>query len=305
MGQRGVKIRLGTRGSQLAMTQSTWVARQLEQLGVEVELIEIKTTGDISESSLIQIGGQGVFTKQLQIALLNQEIDLAVHSLKDLPTADHPGLKISAIPLRENRSDALIAIDYPTLESLPQGAVIGTGSVRRAAQLRRMRPDLDIRDIRGNVDTRLKKLQQGEYQGILLAVAGLQRLGLQQHICQTFPTSEFLPAVGQGALGLEIRADDIQTDQWVAELNHPASYFSAMAERAMLKRLFSGCLSAVGADSKITGNTLQLSGVVLSEDGTQAISANDAMPLEEGISLGVRVAEKLLELGAQSLLESQ
>lgn len=298
------KIRLGTRGSRLALTQSAQVARQLEQLGARVELIEIKTTGDVSDLSLTQIGGQGVFTKQLQLALLEEEIDLAVHSLKDLPTADHPDLRIAAIPLRENRADALISLDYPSLDQLPAGAVVGTGSVRRSAQLRRIRPDLILRDIRGNVDTRIKKLQQGEFQAIVLAVAGLHRMGLQHHICQTFCTTEFLPAVGQGALGLEIRVNDLATGNWVSQLNHPASYYSAMAERAMLGKLFSGCLSAVGADSKIEGDQLRLSGIVLSRDGQQAITATHSMPLTQGVALGEQVAEKLLEAGAQTLLES-
>jgi hydroxymethylbilane synthase len=304
MDQPPQKIRLGTRGSRLALTQSTQVARELERLGAVVELIEIKTMGDVHELSLTQIGGQGVFTKQLQIALLEREIDLAVHSLKDLPTADHPDLQIAAIPLRENRADALISLDYPSLDQLPAGAVVGTGSVRRSAQLRRIRPDLIIRDIRGNVDTRIRKLQQGEFQAIVLAVAGLQRMGLQDHICQIFPTAEFFPAVGQGALGLEIRAGDLAVERWVAQLNHPASYYSAMAERALLRKLFSGCLSAVGADSKIEGDQLQLRGIVLSRDGREAITAADSTPLTNAVALGERVAEKLLESGAQTLLDS-
>lgn len=297
------KIRLGTRASQLALAQSHTIKAQLERLGAEVELIEIRTMGDSDLGSLAQIGGQGVFTKQLQMALQQQQIDLAVHSLKDLPTADHPQLTLAAVPVRENRCDTLITIDNLSLTELRRGAVIGTGSVRRSAQLLRMRPDLEIRDIRGNVDTRLAKLQQGDYDGIVLAVAGLNRLGLKSQMGRVFSTSEMLPAVGQGALGLEIRRDDERTRGWIQQLNHPASYFTAIAERAMLQKLYAGCLSPVGADSKIEESEIHLTGIVLSRDGNQAVTASAVAPISsDPIQLGYNVASQLLQQGAGRLI---
>lgn len=296
-------IRLGTRASQLALWQSNWVRTQLALLGCNVELIEIRTAGDDQTQPLSQIGGQGLFTKRLQIALLENEIDLAVHSLKDLPTDDHPQLCIAAIPLREIRNDALIASGVTELQQLSKGAKVGTGSVRRAAQLLALRPDLNIVDIRGNVDTRLKKLDAGDYDAIVLAGAGLTRLGWVERISFLFPTEQLLPAVGQGALGLETRADDWATRQWVGQLNHGASYFSALAERAMLRKLYAGCLSPVGADTTIERDQLTLTGVVLSRDGAVKVVANRSGELSAGVELGVEVAEALLAAGAGELLK--
>ena len=298
-------IRLGTRGSQLALWQSNWVKCELEKLGVIVELITIKTEGDIQTGSLAQIGGQGLFTKRLQVALLNEEIDLAVHSLKDLPTEDHPQLTIAAVPPRETVADALVSNRFTSLQDLPPQAVIGTGSVRRAAQLLHLRPDLEIRDIRGNVDTRLKKLDAGEFDAIILASAGLLRLGFEKRISYKFPPNELVPAVGQGALGLETRRTDEETISRIASLNDPVSFHRAMAERAMLRTLYAGCLSPVGALTHVQNGLLQLKGAVLSHDGEHKIECEETSDLEQSNSLGQRVAEKLIEAGAAKYLQDR
>lgn len=297
-------IRLGTRGSKLAMWQSTWVKQALEGLGCCVELIQIKTEGDVATGSLSQIGGQGLFTKRLQIALQNEEVDLAVHSLKDLPTQDAEGLSIAAIPERETTADALVSNKYKSLQDLPSGAVVGTGSVRRAAQILHLRSDLKIADIRGNVDTRLRKLDDGEYDAIVLAAAGLTRLGWQDRITARFSPEELLPAVGQGALGLETRTDDAQTNAIVSQLNHAASFASAMAERHMLRALFAGCLAPVGAVTGVSDQTLTLTGVVLGTDGRTRIEASASSFLDEYAALGQRVAKELVDNGADVLLKS-
>lgn len=301
-------IRLGTRASKLAMWQSNWVKSQLEKLGHSVELIQIKTEGDVTAGPLAQIGGQGLFTKQLQIALLEEQIDLAVHSLKDLPTEDHPDLTVAAVPKREDTADAFVSNRFASLEELPDKAVIGTGSVRRAAQLKHLRSDLEIRDIRGNVDTRLKKLDGGNFDAIILAAAGLKRLGLEHRIAHSFEPDQLLPAVGQGALGLETRKFDIATVSIVRQLSNPDSYHRAFAERSMLKTLFAGCLAPVGASTtavSVNGSSrLTLTGVVLSIDGTERLQSTDTLPLEESIKLGKMVANQLLEQGADRLLKN-
>ncbi len=298
-------IRLGTRGSQLALWQSNWVKCELEKTGISVELIKIKTEGDIKTGSLAQIGGQGLFTKRLQIALLNDEIDLAVHSLKDLPTEDHPKLMIAAVPLRETVTDALVSNRFKNLGDLPSQAIIGTGSVRRAAQILHLRPDLEIRDIRGNVDTRLKKLDDGEFDAIILASAGLIRLGFEDRISHTFSPSELVPAVGQGALGLETRRLDADTISQIKILNDLPSFHRAMAERTMLRTLYAGCLSPVGALTNVEGDQLQLKGAVLSHDGKHKIECEETSELDQSNSLGQRVAEKLLDAGAAQYLQDR
>jgi hydroxymethylbilane synthase len=298
------QIRLGTRASQLALWQSHWVRQQLETFGVDVELIQIRTDGDDQSQPLAQIGGQGLFTKRLQVALLNHEIDLAVHSLKDLPTQDEPGLKIAAIPPRENSVDVLVSNRATSLDSLPAGAVVGTGSVRRSAQLLHLRNDLRIENIRGNVDTRLRKLDEGLFDAIVLAAAGLLRLGMKERIAYFFSPRELMPAVGQGALGLETRADDEATIRVVKQLNHLPSYFSAMAERAMLRKLFAGCLSPVGADSTVSGEELTLHGIVLSRDGRKKVTSSRTGNLTQAAGIGVAVAESLIENGADQFLRN-
>ena len=297
-------IRLGTRGSKLAMWQSNWVKTELEKKGCTVELIQIRTEGDVRIGSLAQIGGQGLFTKRLQVALLENEIDLAVHSLKDLPTEDHPDLKIAAVPTRESTADALVSNKFDSLESIEKNATIGTGSVRRAAQLLHLRDDLKIKDIRGNVDTRLQKLDDGEFDAIVLACAGLNRLGFSDRISYAFSPDQLMPAIGQGALGLETCAADDRITTFVAQLNDPVSFHCAMAERAMLRKLFAGCLSPVGASSIVSGTELTLTGVVLSADGQNRIEATKTSQLESSEELGVSVAIKLIENGASQYLRA-
>lgn len=297
-------IRLGTRASKLAMWQSNWVKAELEKNGQTVELIQIKTEGDVKTGSLSQIGGQGVFTKRLQVALLENEIDLAVHSLKDLPTEDHPQLQIAAVPPRENTSDAFVSNKFENLDSLPQGATIGTGSVRRAAQLLYLRPDLSVEDIRGNVDTRLQKLDDQEFDAIILASAGLIRLELGDRISQQFQPDQLMPAVGQGALGLETRIEDSNAVQTVAKLNDLQSFHRAMAERSMLKTLFAGCLAPVGAHTVLNGNELTLTGIVLSRDGKLKVSESLSKPMEQSFELGRDVANSLIGKGADKFLRS-
>lgn len=295
-------IRLGTRGSQLAMWQSNWVKSELVKRGHRVELIQIKTQGDVATGSLAQIGGQGLFTKRLQIALQTGEVDLAVHSLKDLPTEDAEGLSIAAIPLRETTSDAFISNEFADLHNLPPNGIVGTGSVRRAAQLLHLRSDLQIKDIRGNVDTRLKKLETEDYDAIILAAAGLTRLGWDDRITKVFTEDELLPAVGQGALGLETRSDDTATVAAITELNHADSFYRAMAERFMLRSLFAGCLAPVGAKTDVRENRLTLTGTVLSRDGQQKLIVTQSAPASDYQNLGKKVAEELFVQGAEPIL---
>lgn len=291
-------LRLGTRGSQLALTQSRWVQQQLERGGIAVELVLVKTEGDVQTGPLAQIGGQGLFTKQLQVELLANRIDLAVHSLKDLPTQTPAALQIAAVPERENPADALLVRAGTDPLNLPQGAILGTGSLRRAAQLKHWRPDFQVRDLRGNVDRRLQRLEEGDFDAIVLAVAGLRRLGLADRIDHEFSGDQLFPAVGQGALGLEVRRDDAAAVSAVAQLNCPQSFARAMAERAMLQRLFAGCLAPVGASTRVRGGILELEGVVLAPDGSQRIIASAEAELSQFQDLGNRVAESLLQQGA-------
>jgi hydroxymethylbilane synthase len=285
------------------MAQSLWVQDRLESLGVEVEQVLIRTDGDDSQRWLTEIGGQGLFTRRLQTALLDNTIDLAVHSLKDLPTKPEAGLRIAAIPVRENRADVLISAQGLAFRDLPQGAIVGTGSLRRAAQLKRRRPDLEIRDIRGNIDSRLRQLDEGKFDAIVLAAAGLNRLGLGDRITELFDPAVFFPAVGQGALALEVRAVDCATAKWVEQLDDRDSHCTAMAERAMLSSLKAGCLAAVGANVILLSGMLDLSGMVLSPEGRRIIIANDSAVIGEFEKLGCSVARALLDRGAKELLE--
>src|SRR4051812_33912698 len=231
-------LRLGTRGSTLAHWQADWVAGELRRLGHTVELIEIATRGDVEQVVAVeQIGTRGVFTKEIQRALLAGDVDLAVHSLKDLLTEPVNGLVLASVPRRESSSDVLVSRDNVMLESLPQGARIGTGSLRRQAQLLHVRPDLQVADIRGNVDTRLRKLDGGQFDAIVLAEAGLRRLGLSDRISQVLPREIMLPAVGQGALAIECRLEDAATRKILASLNDPETRAAVAAERALLEHL--------------------------------------------------------------------
>jgi len=311
-----VRLRLGTRASALARWQADWVAAWLTGSGVEVELVPITTRGDQQQQGpLGSLGGQGLFTKELQRALLDDRIDLAVHSLKDLPTDEVPGLCLAAVPQRGPVGDVLVAREAADFQGLREGAVVGTGSLRRRAQLLHAREKLDVRDIRGNVDTRLRKLADGEYDAIVLAEAGLVRLGLDSQITQRLPASLMLPAVGQGALGVESRMDDESTRSALAALDDPATHAAITAERALLASLRGGCLAPIGAWAQLLdGARLSLAAAVLSADGQQRLLAEDEVELAgsqlsgtsgelaTAVNLGHRVAENLLDRGAADLI---
>lgn len=295
-------LRLGTRGSQLALWQSNWVKAQLEDHGAKVELVVIKTEGDLVPGPLVQIGGQGLFTKAIQTSLLNNEIDFAVHSLKDLPTDQIDGLSIAAVPKREDSRDCLVCRPGLNWENLLADASIGTGSIRRQAQLLHLKPNLLMQEIRGNVDTRLKKVAGGEYDAIVLAVAGLKRLGWTDQITHTFPSDVIAPAVGQGALGIEARHDDAETRTWLSKINDADSYSAVIAEREMLRQLQGGCLAPIGAVSSVNDGDLVLDGVVLSKDGQQKICAKSNGPQTDPEAVGRQVAEMLKSQGAEKVM---
>jgi len=264
----------------------------------------ITTQGDVRTGPLGVIGGQGLFTKEIQRALLADEIDLAVHSLKDLPTEPVAGLLLAAVPVREATGDALVANHATSLQDLPPDARIGTGSTRRRAQLLHLRPDLNLDDVRGNVDTRLRKLDEGQYDALILAEAGLKRLGLAARIAQILPVEGMLPAVGQGALGLETRESDLRTRELIASLDDPATHAAVLAERSLLAHLRGGCLAPVGAIGRVAGDRLSLSAVVLSGDGRQRIAAAAAGSPLDALTVGITVAEALLAQGARELISA-
>lgn len=310
-------LRLGTRGSQLARWQADWVRDRLAELGHTVEIVEVRTRGDAQQSGPISAivdadkatsGGQGVFTKEIQRALLDGEVDLAVHSLKDLPTTPVEGLTVAAVPPRAPLADVLISPHTTTIAGLPQGARVGTGSFRRRAQLLHRRPDLVIGDLRGNLDTRLRKLDEGEHDAILLAEAGLTRLGWTDRLAGRIPPEELLPAPGQGALGIECRSDAATTLAVLASLDDQATHAAVAAERAALARLEGGCLAALGAWARWEGRTLRLSVVVLSDDGRKRLDAEAARVCEDlpqALELGYSIADDLLARGAATLLRSR
>lgn len=307
-------IRLGTRQSPLALWQAEYVSKELTNRGHEVELVRITTSGDVSTTPLGQSGGQGLFTKEIQRALLDNRCDLAVHSLKDLPTETVDGLRLAAVPPRENAADCLIATNNLDLGSLPEGAKIGTGSPRRKAQLLHHRPDLQILDIRGNVDTRLRKLDSGDYDAILLAYAGLHRLGLSNRITSQLNFDQMLPAVGQAALGLEVRSDDEDTWNAVSPLSHLATHLAVLCERSLLRSLRAGCLAPLAAHAIVDNDTIQLTAKVFSPDGRECVACElsdsfaslpDFQAMSEAAeAIGLRAAEQMTAHGAQALIHS-
>jgi hydroxymethylbilane synthase len=306
-------IRVGTRGSLLARWQANWVAEQLRKLhaGLTVELVEIKTLGDRDQnSSLGEIGGAGVFTKEIQRALLDKRVDLAVHSLKDLPVQQSGELLLAAVPAREDLSDALIAPVYKTLDALPHGARIGSGSPRRRAQILCMRRDLEVVSLRGNIETRLKYAQEGHLHGVLLACAGLRRLGLEHQISQRLEPPEFLPAVGQGALGLECRSDDEGIARLVKPLNHDATHRAVLAERAVLAALQGGCALPIAAWARGLDGfgcepadlVLAIDAGVFALDGSRRVVVSLQGSGQEPEVLGRKAAQSLIAGGASALL---
>ena len=298
-------LRIGTRGSLLAKWQAEFVRKQIFQTsGIEGEIIIIKTTGDkMQQSALSQIGGKGIFIKELEDALLDESIDIAVHSVKDIPTEIPPGMSFPAICRREDVRDCLVSGNGATLASLRRGARVGTGSLRRQAQLRHARPDLDVRDLRGNVDTRLRKVESGEYDAVMLAKAGLDRLGWTHRISETLSPDVCMPAVGQGALGIECRASDAETSAALDKLNDTETRSAIVAERSLLSVLQGGCQVPLGAWARIEGNELVLDACVCSIDGLQYVKQRATAPAEQARALGERMAHLLIEAGAQNILE--
>lgn len=300
------EIIIGTRGSLLAITQATWVKRELEKNfnGLQVNLKKIKTSGDkILDVPLAKVGGKGLFVKEIEDALLRREINIAVHSMKDLPADIPGGLKIAAVTVREDPSDVLISREGKRLLDLPLGARIGTSSLRRVCQLLHFRPDFKILQLRGNLDTRLKKLDKGEVDAIILAAAGVKRMGWEARITEYITHDISLPATGQGALGIETRADDVSVDSRVAKLNHPETHRCVMAERAFLGKLQGGCQVPIAALARIEGGMLVIDGLVGSLDGKRLIRDRISGDRVEYKKLGLMLAERLLSLGADRILK--
>jgi hydroxymethylbilane synthase len=301
-------VRLGTRGSPLALWQATEVSRLLRGLAPElrVELVEIETAGDqVRDVPLPMIGGEGVFTREIQRALLDRRVDVAVHSLKDLPTVAVEGLVLGAVPARGPTGDVFVGRLVHSFDELPRGAVLATSSLRRRAQILHCRPDLRLENIRGNIGTRLRKLEEQQLDGLVLAQAGLERLGLQAAITEILDPAWMLPAVGQGALGLECRSDDKATLGLLRKLNDRDTCQAVLAERAMLRALGGGCQVPIGAASSISGDMLTLRGVVLSPDGKRRLEGARRSPSEEAETLGKQLAEELRRRGADQLLAAK
>ena len=298
-------LKIGTRGSLLAKWQAEFVRKQLfAAAGIEAEIFIIKTAGDkLQQVPLTQIGGKGVFIKELEDALLEESIDLAVHSVKDVPTNVPPRLAFPAVCRRDDVRDCLVSANGATLANLRQGARVGTSSLRRQAQLRHLRSDLDLRDLRGNVDTRLRKVESGEYEAIVLAKAGLDRLGLSQRIAETLSPEVCLPAVGQGAIAVECRARDTEAAEMLERLDHGETRTAIMAERALLSAMQGGCQVPLGAWARMERGELVLDACVCSMDGAQYVRKRVAAPADQAAQLGEQMARLLIEAGAQSILE--
>jgi hydroxymethylbilane synthase len=306
----GSSLRIATRASRLALWQANYVADRMRerQPDLDVQLVHVTTTGDRDvTASLSGLGGVGVFTREIQQAVLGGRADVAVHSLKDLPTVPVPGIRLAAVPERAAPWDALVlplgvSVPSATLGALPQAARVGTGSLRRRAQVLHLRPDLQFLNVRGNVETRLRKLDDGEYDALILAEAGLDRLGLAKRITVRLMPPEVYPAVGQGALGLECRDDDPRTGDLLAQISDPATLAATTVERRVLAELHAGCHAPVGVVVAFDGATMNLEAVVLSPDGKQKLSARRSGTLSDPGALGQSVAEDLLRQGAAALI---
>jgi hydroxymethylbilane synthase len=301
-----MNIKIGTRGSKLALTQANLVADSLKRTapGITAEICVIKTSGDIMQDvALTKIGGKGVFVKEIEDALLCSTVDLAVHSMKDVPTEIPAGLTCAAILRREDARDILVSKDNRKMEFMPRGARIGTGSMRRSAQLLAILPDLAIVPLRGNLETRLKKIQAENLQGIILAAAGMKRLGLAEKISQYLPIETMLPAVGQGALGLEVRDGNNDLMEVLAKLNHAPTAAEITAERSFLRHLGGGCLLPIAAFGKLEGEKLTLEGLVAAPNGSSVIRDKVRGAIAEAEELGKKLAEIIMEKGGKKLLE--
>jgi len=300
---RTTPIRIATRGSKLALWQADWLADRLRQLGAPVELLEVTTSGDVQQSGpVVALGLQGVFTKEIQAAVLEDRADVAVHSLKDLPTELIEGLILAAVPQRESSADALVTLDGSQLSDLPAGARVGTGSLRRQSQLKHLRPDLDVVAIRGNVDTRLQKLAEGVVDAIVLACAGLERLGWADRISERLEPPRMLPAPGQGALGIECRKDDAEVSKLLYQLDDTETRQSVTAERALLALLHAGCSAPVGAWGRVEQGRLSLDALVASLDGSDLLRASGSGAPADAEAIGSEVAGQLLAAGAEQII---
>ena len=300
------KIVIGSRGSQLALWQANWVKSELERLhsNADIDIRIIATSGDkIQDVSLSKIGGKGLFVKEIEEALLANEIDLAVHSMKDVPIELPTELGILVITKRENPLDALISKNGEKLADLPQGATIGTSSLRRSSQLLKYRDDFKIHPLRGNVDTRLRKVEEGKYDAILLASAGLNRLGWANRITEEISHDILLPAMGQGALGIETRLDDTMIYDFISTLNHEQTHYAVSAERSLVGRLDGGCQVPIGAYARIEKGLITLKGLVASLDGEVIYKLENVGPVDDAINIGQELGSKLLKMGANEILE--
>ncbi|MFO7603606.1 MAG: hydroxymethylbilane synthase [Gammaproteobacteria bacterium] len=300
-------IRIATRQSQLALWQAEYVKSQLQRYhpGLVVELVPMTTQGDkILDTPLAKVGGKGLFVKELEQGMLNGDADIAVHSMKDVPVEFPAGLHLAVICPREDPRDAFVSNTIRNFDSLPKGARVGTSSLRRQCQLRAIRPDLEIIDLRGNVNTRLQKLDDGQYDAIILAAAGLKRLGFEARIAEALDPTISLPAIGQGAVGIECRVDDARLHQLLAPLNDPMTQTRVLAERAMNARLQGGCQVPIGGYAEISHGLLLLRGLVGQPDGSDIITGEIAGPLENAEELGTVLADDLLGRGAKEILDA-
>lgn len=300
-------IRIATRKSALALWQAEYVKAALQRFypDLEVELVPMSTKGDrILDTPLAKVGGKGLFIKELEIAMQENLADIAVHSMKDVPVEFPDGFGLHAICERANPYDAFVSNTYDNLDALPEGAVVGTSSLRRQCQLRAYRPDLIIKDLRGNVNTRLSKLDDGQYDAIILAAAGLIRLEMHERIKATISSKQSLPAVGQGAVGIECRNDDAELIALLAPLNHKDTEIRVLAERALNAKLQGGCQVPIGSFAEIKGDSLLLRGLVGSPDGSSIIRAQLSASISDPVNLGERVAEQLIAQGATELLDA-
>lgn len=299
-------VRIATRKSPLALWQAEHVRARLQQLepGLPVELVTMTTQGDrVLDSPLAKIGGKGLFVKELEQGMLDGRADIAVHSMKDVPAELPDGLEIGAILEREDPHDAFVSNSVSGIDALEHGAVVGTSSLRRQCQLRARRPDLDVRDLRGNVNTRLAKLDKEDYVAIVLACAGLRRLGMQERITASLPTGTMLPAIAQGVIGIECRSGDVRVLDLIGRLNDPATVQRTLAERAMNARLAGGCQAPIAGYSEIDGDVLHLRGLVGRPDGSDMIHGEITGPVTDAEALGIQLAEDLLSRGARTILE--
>jgi hydroxymethylbilane synthase len=299
-------LRIATRKSPLALWQAEFVADQLRSLhpGLQVELVKMTTQGDkILDSPLAKIGGKGLFVKELEKSLMDGITDIAVHSMKDVPVELPDGLHLPVICVREDPQDAFVSTRFKTLKELPQGARVGTSSLRRQCQIRQQRPDLVILDLRGNVGSRLEKLDRGDYDAIILAAAGLRRLGLAERVTQLLDTTLMLPAIGQGAVGIECRSADSATLALLKPLDHAETHIRVLAERAMNHRLEGGCQVPIAGYAELTGDSLHLRALVGSPDGKRMVRGDINGPANQAATLGVTLAEDLLARGAREILD--